>query len=296
MNRPPTRDELIGALIRHPDLKLKAARSRDVWALINGEPLAPDVEATIDQRIEELPSALAVEAEYRERGIWTLTCLDDDYPQRLKERLGSRAPIILHGFGERSLLAQDGTGVVGSRNLDASAEKATSDLANVIAAAGRVLVSGGARGADQIAMSASAERGGSVVGVLTHPLTARMKESEVRALAEEGRVCLVTPYRPDMGFTVANAMARNRIIYALTNCTVVIASDLEQGGSWTGATEALRWRLTRVAAWSGPGAGPGNQALIEKGALALSDVDQVLDQNWLKSVDGFAGQQLDLLA
>ncbi len=63
MNRPPTRDELIGALIRHPDLKLKAARSRDVWTLINGEPLAPEVEATIDQRIGELPSALAIEAE-----------------------------------------------------------------------------------------------------------------------------------------------------------------------------------------------------------------------------------------
>lgn len=296
MNSPPTRDELIGALIRHPDLTHKAANSRDVWTWIGGEPLAAEAQATIDQRLKELSSALAIEEEYREGGIWTLTCLDDDYPQRLQERLGARAPVLLHGFGERSLLAQGGTGVVGSRNLDADAEKATSDLAKVIAGAGRVLISGGARGADQIAMSAAAERGGSVVGVLTHPLTARMKESEVRTLAEDGRVCLVTPYSPDMGFTVANAMARNRIIYALTDCTVVIASDLEKGGSWAGATESLRWRLTRVAAWTGPGAGPGNQALVEKGALALSEVSQILDQEWLKSVDGFAGQQLDLLA
>lgn len=294
MTVPFTRDDVVAALIRHPDLGIKAVRSRDVWALLEGESLEAGVRESIDQRLVEISTALEVEDEYSQQGIWTLTCLDEGYPSRLRERLGARAPALLHGFGDRSLLASDGIGVVGSRNLSPEAGAATAELARTIAAAGRILISGGAKGADQIAMSEAAERGGAVVGVLTHPLTSRMREPELQRLADDGRACLVTPFRPDMGFTVANAMARNKIIYSLTDCTVVMSADLGKGGSWTGANEALRWNLTRVAAWTGPEAAAGNQALVEKGARALADVSQVLDQEWVET-DGFPGQQLGLL-
>lgn len=289
------REDIVAALIRHPDLELRAVRSRDIWTLLDGEGIEQEARNSIDERLAETSRAQEIEAEYQEQGIWTLTCLDEGYPQRLRERLGVRAPALLHGFGEKSLLASDGIGVVGSRNLSTEVAEVTGDLARTIAAAGRTLISGGAKGADQIAMSKAAERGGSVVGVLTHPLTTRMREPELQRLADDGSACLVTPFRPDMGFTVANAMARNKIIYALTNCTVVMSADLGKGGSWTGANEALRWKLTCVAAWSGPDAAEGNKGLVEKGAHALTDVNQVLDREWIES-DGLPGQQMDLLS
>ncbi len=43
-----------------------------------------------------MPSALAIEEEYRERGIWTLTCLDEEYPEHLKERLGALGVEAVH--------------------------------------------------------------------------------------------------------------------------------------------------------------------------------------------------------
>ena len=35
-------------------------------------------------------------------------------------------------------------------------------------------------------------------------------------------------------------MGRNKIIYGLCRCTIVVATDLDTGGTWAGATEALK--------------------------------------------------------
>ena len=72
-------------------------------------------------------------------------------------------------------------------------------------------------------------------------------------------------------------MGRNKIIYGLSCCTVVVASDYETGGTWAGATEALKSRYGRVASWMGPGSGPGNSALVKRGAVELSDVAELGD-------------------
>ena len=70
-------------------------------------------------------------------------------------------------------------------------------------------------------------------------------------------------------------MGRNKLVYALTQTTVVIATDLDSGGTWAGATEALKKQLARVAVWTGPGAGPGNGALVDLGASPVDEVSQV---------------------
>jgi predicted Rossmann fold nucleotide-binding protein DprA/Smf involved in DNA uptake len=90
-----------------------------------------------------------------------------------------------------------------------------------------------------------------------------------------GQICLVTPYPPSAPFSVGNAMGRNKIIYALSRCTIVVASDHETGGTWAGATEALENGYGRVASWMGPGAGAGNGALVQCGAVELSDVNRL---------------------
>lgn len=70
-------------------------------------------------------------------------------------------------------------------------------------------------------------------------------------------------------------MGRNKIIYGLARCTIVVASDLQTGGTWAGATEALKNGHGRVASWMGPGAGAGNGALVQRGAVELSDVNRL---------------------
>jgi predicted Rossmann fold nucleotide-binding protein DprA/Smf involved in DNA uptake len=72
-------------------------------------------------------------------------------------------------------------------------------------------------------------------------------------------------------------MGRNKLIYGLSRCTVVVASDHQAGGTWAGAVEALKNSYGRVASWTGPGSGAGNSALVEQGAVELSDETSLSD-------------------
>lgn len=59
----------------------------------------------------------------------------------------------------------------------------------------------------------------------------------------------------------ASAMGRNKVIYALSKATLVVASDEDSGGTWSGATEALKRGIAPVITWVGEGSGPGNEPL-----------------------------------
>jgi predicted Rossmann fold nucleotide-binding protein DprA/Smf involved in DNA uptake len=206
-------------------------------------------------------------------GVWTMTCVDDHYPDRLRRRLGDDAPAVLHGVGDVGLLATDGVGVVGSRDVTEEGSRVAVEIAHTAVKLGVPVVSGAARGVDKSAMNGAFEVGGRVVGVLADPLERTVARRQIRQGVVNGRICLITQYSPNAPFSVGNAMGRNKIIYGLAHCTIVVASDLKSGGTWAGATEALQNRFGRVASWTGAGAGAGNDALIELGARELSDVD-----------------------
>jgi predicted Rossmann fold nucleotide-binding protein DprA/Smf involved in DNA uptake len=230
----------------------------------------------IAQRMASATS-LAFELERLEQsGLAVLSALDDGYPAGLRNRLGSTAPPILHAVGNLDLLAQDGVGVVGSRNADAEALGVAASVAREAAGRGLPVVSGGARGIDQASMTAALDAGGSAVGVLADSLARQATKPQVRRAILEGRLCLCTPYKPSAGFSVANAMGRNRLIYALSAVALVVASDSGQGGTWEGAAEAIRARLTDVVIWEGAGAGPGNLALVALGGRPADSVADVL--------------------
>ena len=213
-------------------------------------------------------------------GIATLTPLDEGYPQRLRARPGSKRPAILHAAGALELLDQPGVGVVGSRNVSKYGAEVAKALGRQAASLGLPLISGAARGVDQLAMNAAFQAGGTVVGVPAHSLVRTLRTPDVRRAVHEGRTVMCSPYAPDSPFTVGKAMGRNKLIYALSDVTVAVAADNGSGGTWTGATEAMRGDHCRVAVWRGSGEGPGNDPLERRGALPLtdaSDLSRILD-------------------
>jgi predicted Rossmann fold nucleotide-binding protein DprA/Smf involved in DNA uptake len=146
---------------------------------------------------------------------------------------------------------------------------------------------------DKISMAAASEVGGHVVGVLADGLEQAIGRSDNRRALLEGTTCLCTPYSPDARFTAGNAMGRNKIIYGLSRVTVVVTSAHGEGGTWAGATEAIKKRYGRVAVWVGTGAGPGNAPLVLAGALPIDRPDAVTDLDQL-SADSVAADQLEL--
>lgn len=62
-------------------------------------------------------------------------------------------------------------------------------------------------------------------------------------------------------------MARNKLIYALSDFALVIASDAEKGGTWAGAEEAIKAGWVPVFIVDGPDAPEGNRLLIKRGGI-----------------------------
>jgi predicted Rossmann fold nucleotide-binding protein DprA/Smf involved in DNA uptake len=274
------------------DSATKPLSSREFWALLRcSEPsglhgmtasdIAAQLSVTSDyaERIAQLfdrAGGLAIALEKLDHaGIWTITSVGERYPERLRTRLGDSAPAVLHGVGDTSLLDVDGVGVVGSRDISADGSQVAREIAQGAVKLGLPVVAGAARGVDGDAMNAAFEAGGQVVGVLADALEQAVTRRSMRRGVAGGQICLVTPYPPSAPFSVGNAMGRNKIIYGLARCTIVVASDLQTGGTWAGATEALQNGYGRVASWMGPGAGAGNGALVQRGAIELSDVNRL---------------------
>ena len=245
------------------------------------DPALPGVPGEVAESVRDLladaPAATVAAADLENKGIWTLTVADDDYPAALSERLGRLTPPVIHGVGSTALLAERGIAIVGSRDVTEEGAAAAGSVARTAVKAGHTVVSGGARGVDQLAMNAAFSSGGRVLGVIADSLQDRIRKPDVLHALDSGNTTLVTQQAPSAGFSPASAMSRNKLIYAMSRVTVVVASDLESGGTWSGAAEALKASNGVIAVWRGPGEGPGNARLVEMGAVAMSSADQVLE-------------------
>lgn len=242
---------------------------------LTGSGLAADVAGRVVGLLGRA-TAMAFELERLDQsGVTTLTTFDEGYPQRLRHKLGSKGPAILHAAGALELLDQPGVGVVGSRNVSEKGAEVAKALGRRAASLGLPLISGAARGVDQLAMNAAFQAGGTVVGIPAHSLIRTLRSPDVRRAVHGGRTVMCTPYAPNSPFTVGKAMGRNKLIYALSEVTVAVAADKGSGGTWSGATEAMKGRYCRVAVWRGPGEGPGNDALEDMGAIPITDVTEL---------------------
>ena len=231
--------------------------------------------ATLHRELERLETLV----------IWLITRLDEHYPSRLIERLERTAPLMLYGAGDPQLLNKRGLAVVGSRNIDARGFELTELVGRACADSNLIVYSGGARGVDKTAMGAALAAGGSAAGLLADSLEKAVRGSDVRVAIEESHLVLATPYSPQASFNVGTAMARNKLIYALSDFALVIASDAEKGGTWAGAEEALTSGWVPVFVIDGPDVPEGNRLLIKRGAIPLSDsfnLTSSLD-DWLES-------------
>ena len=234
------------------------------------EVASPERIRLLTERGFQLAQALE---QWESRGIWVVGRGDDGYPRGWKERFRGDAPSILFGCGNPLLLPGPGLAVVGSRNLD-DAGLAFAREAGRLAAEARIsLVSGGARGADEAAMMGALDAGGTTAGVLADSLAKAVLEPVWRDAIRRERAVLVSPYDPAAGFLVGHAMARNRLIYGLASAGLVVSTDFNKGGTWTGAVEQLD-RLRQVPVYVRLTTPPSKGALglLERGGVRWPEV------------------------
>ncbi len=228
--------------------------------------LEPEDETRLRCLLERAPALDAELKRLEGRGISALTRADAGYPARLRRRLGGMAPPVLFGAGRWDLLTRAGLAVVGSRGVDDDGAAFTREVARRCAADGLMVVTGGAKGVDRIAMAAALEAGGAVLGVMPGDLERAAGKSDVRPWLGDEELLLLSPFHPQVGFTVGNAMSRNKLIYALAEYGLVVASAHGQGGTWEGAREVQRHGWVPLFVRNGAGVPDGNRELLRPAA------------------------------
>ena len=164
-------------------------------------------------------------------GCVPITRVTDDYPLRLRQRLGLDSPGVLWAKGDLSILRKSAVALVGSRDICPENEAFAAKVGYECAVQGFVLVSGNARGADRIAQNACLKAGGQVICVVADELDKHPLQKNILFLSEEGY---------DSPFSSIRALSRNRVIHALAEKTFVAQCTLSKGGTWSGTVQNLK--------------------------------------------------------
>lgn len=249
------------------------------------------------ERIKRLMSRAGTVAfqldELEGKGIDIVTQFDADYPVLMKRRLKKKTPPVLFYSGDIGLAKKIGIGVAGSRNVDAEGVDFARKLVEKAAAERLVVYSGGAKGVDSIAEKAAVESGSAAISFVADSLLSKIRKKEILDAVVNRKCLLLSDVRPDVGFSAARAMNRNKYIYASSYGTFVVASDYNKGGTWAGAAEAMKNEWTKVLVWN-HGGYEGNRRLIEKGAVPYELSEAPVFELLTRKEEKF--QQVDLFS
>ena len=173
------------------------------------------------------------ELEWAERNrVRILFCTDDGFPARLNREETRDCPVVLYVLGQADLNAPRTVAVVGTRRATPQGRDVTDRLVAQFAPLGTPVVSGLAYGIDSAAHTAALAHGLPTLAVLGHGLD-RIYPPANRSLARqivESGGALVTEYPSGTAINPRFFPARNRIIAALADATVVVEAS-EKGGA-----------------------------------------------------------------
>lgn len=226
---------------------------------------------------------LAIELEsLNNKGIGIITRSNPNYPRQLKKKLRVMAPPVLFYCGNLELANKKGVAIVGSRNVEDEMVEHTVNIARAAIEQGYIIYSGGAKGVDSISENEAFNQGGEYVSFLADSLGAKIKKKDVRERLMTNRILLLSALKPDVGFSVGSAMNRNKYVYSMSDCTFIINSDYNKGGTWAGAIENLKngWVKSIVI----DSKSKGNQALKGKGIVSIKEtaginIEEVIEGN-----------------
>ena len=217
---------------------------------------------------------------YSQQNIRTMTILDQDYPESLKEI--HDPPLVLYIKGDLSLLQSPSKrlAVVGSRAPTEYGSKVLNYLIPPLIKAGLVIVSGLAKGIDRFAHETAIEAGGHTIAVLGngffHPYPAENTKLSEFIGANH---LLVSEYPPPQMPQKWHFPARNRIISGLSVGTIIIEGKYKSGSLIT-AYSALE-QGKEVFAVPGQILHPNSEGphrLIKEGAKLVAHPDDVLEE------------------
>ncbi len=165
---------------------------------------------------------------------------DPDYPQRLNREECTDSPALIYVKGDTDLNPEHSVSIVGTRRATAHGRENTSNLVRQLKPYSTHIISGLAYGIDTAAHTAALENDLPTVAVLGHGLD-RIYPVSNRTLAKnilDNGGALLTEYTSGTALNPRYFPARNRIIAALGDATVVVEAATKGGALITAAIAA----------------------------------------------------------
>ena len=227
-------------------------------------------------RAEDREEVYAAYKQLKDRGIDIIYPGHPDFPPYLLEI----AP-ILFVKGQLKRLMSDNVSIVGARNVSDKGIRIARKLAGDLASEGINVVSGYAKGVDSEAHLGALEAEGTTTLVLPNGINQLRQKNAFKKFNWDQDVLAVSQFDPDTKWIARNAMARNKLVCALSKAVVVIESGPERdtqgkiSGTFNTAKTALD--LNRPLYVVNPNCfdnpPKGNEALIELGGYRLDPVN-----------------------
>jgi DNA processing protein len=227
-------------------------------------------------------------------GVQVITWNDEKYPAHLKTVDDS--PPLLYLRGELKAADNWSVAVVGTRKATTYGREVTRELCDALVRAGVTIVSGLARGIDEVAHSTALAAGGRTLAVLGSGLD-KVYPLENRLLAQRiaAQGALISDYPPGTAPDARNFPPRNRIISGLALAVIVVEAGERSGALITAQFAADQGREVMAV----PGSilshsSRGTNRLIRDGARPVLSADDVLEELSLRQVTEKQSAQLEL--
>lgn len=228
------------------------------------------------ERLDEMDNLL-LELEDKEISVTTIT--DEDYPERLKSI--SNPPPIIYAYGNLDKKIGENIAVVGARKASINGIKNAICFSGELTKKGFVIVSGYAKGIDTAAHIGALKSGGNTVMVLPTGILKFSLHLELNELRETigSYAIILSEFFPLSGWSVGQAMARNRIIVGLSDGVLVIEAG-EKGGTINTAERALKQKKPLFIISSD--ITPVSRKLLNMGAISVKNPEEVTDRDWTR--------------
>lgn len=222
-----------------------------------------------------------VHAEYKQLGRDSIEIIYPKHPN-FPPRLLEISPILFIK-GPRKLLTSEGVAIVGARNVSDKGIDVARRFAAELACVEKNVVSGYAKGLDSEAHLGALDAEGTTTLVLPYGIKALRQKSKFQKFDWQRDVLAVSQFAPYVKWLAHNAMARNKLICALSKAVIVVESGLERdargkmSGTFNTAKTALSTKLPLFVLDPRYFDSPpkGNAKLIELGGLRLDPANGV---------------------
>lgn len=218
--------------------------------------------------VDSRQQVMGLAAELADRHIKLLVAGDECWPAQLSDL--PAAPPYLFAYGNVALLSEPAVGLCGSRSASQRGLDAARYCGEVVAEQGWHVVSGYARGVDSETHAAALRAGAGTVIVLAEGILGFRRKKMFSSLPFDERTILaLSQFPPTQRWTAGGAMTRNALIVGLGRALVVIEAG-EKGGTLDAGRKGLRLARKVFALEFADGPRPGNQVLVNEGAIPLA--------------------------